>query len=116
MNPPQHGSFSFRTVRRPAATSDSLILQPLLIEAAGMQDELERFEAAVSPRVRLKPTGKEPSPDIDVESDLVDQIRHELTMESTGWGTLADRLPFSRGRVALAVRAMLRDDVITKDE
>lgn len=114
MNPPQHGSFSFRTVRRPPTISDSLFLQPLLIEAARMQDELERFESTVPAHVRLRPTGNEPSPDIAVDPDLVDQIRHELTMESTGWGTLADRLPFSRGRVALAVRAMLREDIITK--
>ena len=116
MNPPEHGTFSFRTIRRPPSLTDSLVLQPLLIEAARMQDELDRFQSTVSPGKRLRPTGQPPPPEMGVDLDLVDQIRHELTVESTGWGTLADRLPYSRGRVAMTVRAMLREEVLAEDE
>jgi hypothetical protein len=116
MNPPHQGTFSFRTVRRPPTFSDSLVLQPLLIEAARMQDELQRFESTVPPSRRLKPTGREPSPDLVEDRDLVALIRHEVTTEPCGWGTLAERLPFSRGRVALVVRALLRAEVLAEDQ
>ncbi len=112
MNPPEHGTFSFHTVRRPPPFSEALVLQPLLLEAARMQDELERFEGVVPPSTRLMPTGRLPDREAWDDPDLVDQIRHELTTEGCGWGTLADRLPYSRGRVALAVRAMLRVDLL----
>lgn len=114
MNPPEHGTFSFHTVRRPPSFSEALVLQPLLLEAARMQDELERFRASVPESRRLRPTGKLAEADAWDDPDLIDQIRHELTTESCGWGTLADRLPYSRGRVALAVRAMLRADLLVE--
>jgi CRP-like cAMP-binding protein len=116
MNPPSQGTFSFRTVRRRPTFAESLVLQPLLIEAARMQDELERFESTVPPSRRLRPTGDEPSVDLPENRDLVALIRHELTTEPCGWGILAERLPYSRGRVASVVRALLRDEVLTEDQ
>lgn len=113
MNPPERGTFVFRTTRRPSTFDDSLILQPLLIEAARMQDELERFKAMVPPSRRLRATGRQPEGRAD-DRDLADQIRHELATEPCGWGVLADRLPYSRARVALAVRRLLRDEVIAE--
>ena len=115
MNPPHRGTFSFRTLRRPPTFSDSLVLQPLLIEAARMQDELERFESTVSATRRLRTTGRPPAADSREDPDLVALIRHELTIEPCGWGTLADRLPYSRARVAHVVRALLRDEVLAEE-
>ena len=116
MNPPEHGTFSFHTVRRPPPFTEALVLQPLLLEAARMHDELLRFQTAVPPTRRLRPTGQSPDRDAWDDPDLIDQIRHELTTESCGWGTLADRLPYSRGRVAAAVRAMLRTDLLKEQD
>jgi hypothetical protein len=110
MNPPERGTFVFRTVRKPSDTEESLVLQPLLIEAARMQDELERFSVTVPPSRRLRPTARRPDAKAGEDRDLFDQIRHELATESCGWGVLAERLPYSRARVALAVRQLLRDD------
>jgi hypothetical protein len=115
MNPPEHGTFSFHTVRRPPPFTEALMLQPLLLEAARMHDEVERFRAVVPPSKRLCPTDGVPDPDAWDDPDLVNHIRHELTTECCGWGTLADRLPYSRGRVALAVRAMLRAELLREE-
>ena len=110
MNPPERGTFVFRTVRKLSDPEESLVLQPLLIEAARMQDELERFSVMVPPSRRLRPTARRPDAKAGEDRDLFDQIRHELATESCGWGVLAERLPYSRARVALAVRQLLRDD------
>ena len=114
MNPPERGTFVFRTVRRAAGSEESLVLQPLLIEAARMQDELERFRVVVPPSRRLHPTGRRPDAKATEDRDLFDQIRHELATESCGWGLLAERLPYSRARVALAVRQLLRDEIVVE--
>jgi len=114
MNPPERGTFVFRTTRRPPTFDEPLVLQPLLIEAARMQDELDRFQATVPPTQRLHPTGREPRRKVGQDGDLVDQIRHELATEACGWGVLADRLPYSRARVALAVRQLLRDEIVAE--
>lgn len=114
MNPPERGTFVFRTTRRPQSFDEPLVLQPLLIEAARMQDELDRFGATVPPTRHLHPTGREPERKDSQDGDLVDQIRHELATEACGWGVLADRLPYSRARVAMTVRQLLRDEVLAE--
>lgn len=116
MNPPERGTFVFRTVRKVSNPEESLVLQPLLIEAARMQDELERFRVTMPPSRRLRPTGRRPDGKADEDRDLIDQIRHELATESCGWGVLAERLPYSRARVALAVRQLLRDEVVAEED
>jgi CRP-like cAMP-binding protein len=116
MNPPERGTFVFRTVRKLTGSYESLVLQPLLIEAARMQDELERFRVVVPPSRRLRQTGRPPEEKVGEDRDLFDQIRHELATESCGWGVLAERLPYSRARVALAVRQLLRDEVVAEGE
>jgi CRP-like cAMP-binding protein len=116
MNPPERGTFVFRTVRKLSDPEESLVLQPLLIEAARMQDELERFSVTVPPSRRLRPTARRPDAKAGDDRDLFDQIRHELATESCGWGVLAERLPYSRARVALAVRQLLRDEALIEGE
>lgn len=116
MNPPERGTFVFRTVRKVSDPEESLVLQPLLIEAARMQDELERFSVTVPPSRRLRPTARRPDAKAGEDRDLFDQIRHELATESCGWGVLAERLPYSRARVALAVRQLLRDEALIEGE
>lgn len=116
MNPPERGTFVFRTVRKVSDPEESLVLQPLLIEAARMQDELERFSVTVPPSRRLRPTARRPDAKASEDRDLFDQIRHELATESCGWGVLAERLPYSRARVALAVRQLLRDEALIEGD
>jgi CRP-like cAMP-binding protein len=113
VNPPPRGSFNFREVRRPPESDIPYKLPPLLIEAAHMQDELGHFASVVPDSVRLRLTGQHPEWGQLEDRDLVDQIRHELVTEPCGWGELADRLPYSRGRVALAVRDMLASGVLS---
>jgi CRP-like cAMP-binding protein len=116
VNPPSRGSFNFREVRRPPESDIPQKLQPLLIQAAHMQDELGRFASVVPESVRLRLTGQHPEWGQLEDRDLVDQIRHELVTDPCGWGELAERLPYSRGRVALAVRDMLASGVLAHGE
>jgi hypothetical protein len=90
-------------------------VQPLLFEAARIQDEFGHFAATVPETAFLRPSSGHLVWTSDSNADLVEQIWHQLSSQPCGWGLLTELLPFSRGQVGLAVRDMLLAGVITVD-
>jgi CRP-like cAMP-binding protein len=114
-SPPTRGTFRFSTLVTPAETGQYLPVQPLLIEAARIQDEFSHFGATVPATAFLRPSARHLVWGSESNEDLVEQIWHQLSAQPCGWGTLAELLPYSRGQVGLAVRDMLLAGVITVD-
>ena len=113
--PPPNGTFRFATLSAPPETDQYLPVQPLLFEAARIQDEFGHFAATVPETAFLRPASSYLVWKSDSNADLVEQIWHQLSIQPCGWGLLAELLPFSRGQVGLAVRDMLLAGVITVD-
>jgi CRP-like cAMP-binding protein len=114
-SPPAQGSFQFSTLNSPPETDQYLPVQPLLFEAARIQDEFGHFATTVDETAPLQPSSTHLTWASDDNSDLVEQVWHQLSAQPCGWGLLADLLPFSRGQIGLAVRDMLLAGVITVD-
>jgi CRP-like cAMP-binding protein len=113
--PPAQGSFQFSTLNSPPETDQYLPVQPLLFEAARIQDEFGHFATTVDETAPLRPSSTHLTWTSDDNSDLVEQVWHQLSAQPCGWGFLADLLPFSRGQIGLAVRDMLLAGVIAVD-
>jgi CRP-like cAMP-binding protein len=113
--PPPHGSFRFSSVAAGDDGADYQPVQPLLMEAARIQDEFAHFAATVSQDAYLQPASRQLVWHGDRNTELVEQVWHQLCIEPCGWGLLAEVLPFSRGQIGLAVRDMLLAGVITVD-
>jgi len=114
-SPPPNGTFRFSTLSAPPETDQYLPVQPLLFEAARIQDEFVHFAATVPETAFLRPSSGRLVWNSDSNADLVEQIWHQLSVQPCGWGLLAEMLPFSRGQVGLAVRDMLLAGIITVD-
>jgi CRP-like cAMP-binding protein len=114
-SPPPNGTFRFSTLSASPDTDQYLPVQPLLFEAARIQDEFAHFAATVPESAFLRPSSPHLEWGTDSNADLVEQIWHQLSVQPCGWGLLAELLPFSRGQVGLAVRDMLLAGVITVD-
>ena len=114
-SPPPKGSFRFSERSVPPETDEYYPVQPLLFEAARIQDEFAHFGATVPETANLRPATRQLVWGGDTKSDLVEQIWHQLSVQPCGWGLLAELLPFSRGQVGLAVRDMLLSGVISVD-
>jgi len=114
-SPPPNGTFRFSTLSAPPETDQYLPVQPLLFEAARIQDEFVHFAATVPETAFLRPCSGRLVWNTDSNADLVEQIWHQLSAQPCGWGLLAEMLPFSRGQVGLAVRDMLLAGIITVD-
>jgi len=123
-SPPTNGTFRFSNLSVAPETDTYRQVQPLLLEAARVQDELAHFGATVSETSLLQPATRRLAWRSGIDADLVEEIWHQLSAQACGWGVLADLLPFSRGQIALTVRDMLlagvlnvdRDHEITNDE
>jgi CRP-like cAMP-binding protein len=111
VSPPEGGTFQFSTIGTHHETEESYQLQPLLFEAVRIMDEFRRFANEVPAAAVLRPTGRSP----DMESNLTDLILKQANARPAGWGPIADRLPYSRGRVALQVRDLLLGEVLETD-
>jgi CRP-like cAMP-binding protein len=114
-SPPAQGTFRFSALSVPPETDQYLPVQPLLFEAARIQDEFGHFAETVPETAFLRPSSAQLVWSSDSNADLVEQIWHQLSSQPCGWGLLTELLPFSRGQVALAVRDMLLAGVITVD-
>ncbi len=114
-SPPHGGSFRFTNVDVPFEDQQFRPLQPLLMEAARVQDEFTHFAATVAPTAFLQPSSRQLDFVGDADPVLVDAIWHQLSAQSCGWGVLIELLPFSKGQIALAVRDMLLAGVIVVD-
>ncbi|MEJ2580618.1 MAG: DUF4388 domain-containing protein [Acidobacteriota bacterium] len=111
-SPPATGTISFSGLNFPPDTDQYLPVQPLLIEAARIQDEIEHFASTVPDDAFLRPTAGRLVWPGQSNIDLVEQIWHQLSAQPCGWGLLAELLPYSRGQVGLATRDMLVAGVI----
>jgi CRP-like cAMP-binding protein len=114
-SPPRRGTFRFSNLSSPAETDQYLPVQPLLFEAARIQDEFVHFAATVPETAFLRPSAGHLVWTSESNADLVEQIWHQLSAQPCGWGLLAELLPYSRGQIGLAVRDMLLAGVITVD-
>jgi hypothetical protein len=114
-SPPEQGTFRFSALSAPPETDQYLPVQPLLFEAARIQDEFGHFAETVPETAFLRPSSGQLVWNSDSNADLVEQIWHQLSAQPCGWGLLTELLPFSRGQTALAVRDMLLAGVITVD-
>ncbi len=114
-SPPSGGSFRFTNIEVPIEDQQFRPLQPLLMEAARVQDEFTHFAATVSPTALLRPSSTRLDFVGEADPVLVDAIWHQLSAQPCGWGLLTDLLPFSKGQIALAVRDMLLGGVIAVD-
>ncbi len=113
--PPPNGSFRFSALSVSPETDEYLPVQPLLFEAARIQDEFSHFAVTVPETAFLRPSSSSLEWRSDSRVDLVEQIWHQLSIQPCGWGLLAEHLPFSRGQIGLAVRDMLLAGVLTVD-
>jgi hypothetical protein len=111
VSPPQGGTFRFSTTGRRQETEESYHLQPLLFEAVRIQDEFKRFSKEVPRGAILHHTGRLP----EKKTRLTEKILEQVNTRPSGWGAVAERLPYSRGRVALAVRELLVAEVLETD-
>ena len=113
--PPPHGSFRFSALPAVDELVEYLPVQPLLMEAARIQDEFAHFSATVAEDASLLPSSRQLVWQGGRNAELVEQVWHQLCVEPCGWGLLAEVLPFSRGQIGLAVRDMLLAGLITVD-
>ena len=113
--PPQGGTFRFSSLAEPQDHTGFQPLQPLLMEAARIQDEFAHFAVTIPSDAILQPSSRQLVWSGGDSTQLVEQIWHQLSVEPCGWGELAEVLPFSRGQVGLAVRDMLLAGVVTVD-
>jgi len=113
---PVNGTFRYSNLSESPKTDHYHPVQPLLFEAARIQDEFVRFAATVPETVDLYPTTRRLTWGTSEVPPLVEEIWHQLSAQPCGWGLLAELLPYSRGRIALAVRDMLLAAVISGDQ
>jgi hypothetical protein len=112
-SPPENGTFRFSNLSVAPETDTYRQVQPLLLEAARIQDELGHFAATVPETALLQPATRRLNWRNDTAADLVEQIWHQLSSQPCGWGVLAELLPFSKGQIALTVRDMLLAGVLS---
>jgi hypothetical protein len=115
VTPPERGTFTFSAVTEPRPADSQHDLPPLLFEAARLQDEYRRFLAEVPEHERLRISGRQQEWREARNPELIDQVWMALAAEPCGWRRLADRLPYSRSQVALAVRDMLIAGLVVLD-
>lgn len=111
VSPPQGGTFRFSTTGTRQETEESYHLQPLLFEAVRIQDEFKRFSSEVPRGAVLHHSGRLP----DNKTRLSEKVLEQVNTRPSGWGAVAERLPYSRGRVALQVRELLLAEILKTD-
>lgn len=107
VTPPERGTFNFRSTAAPAETVDRYELHGLLFESARVQDEYRRFAGELDGGTTLQAASRQPEWQGEGDPHLVEQIWQAVAARPQGWAELAERLPYSRGQIALAVRDML---------
>jgi len=108
VSPPVGGTFRFSTAGTRQETEESYHLQPLLFEAVRIQDEFRRFLDEVPQAAILRHTGRLP----ENNTRFTEQILQQVNLRPSGWGAVAERVPYSKGRVALMVRDFLLSEIL----
>jgi len=111
VSPPAGGTFRFSTTGNRQETEESYHLQSLLFEAVRIQDEFKRFAAEVPRAAILHHTGRVP----ENGNKFTEQILQQVNTRPSGWGTIAERVPYSKGRVALLVRDFILAEILETD-
>lgn len=111
VSPPMAGTFRFSTTGTQQETEESYHLQPLLFEAVRIQDEFKRFSDELPMSVILRHTGRLP----ENNTRFAEEILQQVNTRPSGWGAVAERLPYSKGRVALMVRDFLLAEILETD-
>lgn len=111
VSPPSGGTFRFSTTGNREETEESYHLQPLLFEAVRIQDEYKRFAGELPRGAILRHTGRTP----ESGSNLTEQILQQVNLRPSGWGAIAERLPYSEGRVALMIRDFILAEILETD-
>jgi CRP-like cAMP-binding protein len=111
VSPPSGGTFRFSTTGSREETEESYHLQPLLFEAVRIQDEFKRFAGELPRGAILRHTGRTP----ESGSNLAEQIIQQVNLRPSGWASVADRLPYSKGRVALTIRDFILAEILETD-
>jgi len=112
---PLDGTFRYSNLSVPPEADRYYPVQPLLFDAARIQDEFAHFATTVPETIFLYPSTRRLTWGGGKIPRLVEEIWHQLSAQPCGWGLLSELLPYSRGRVALAVRDMLLAAVISAD-
>ncbi len=115
ISPPERGTFTFASVPRPDPSDRLYDLRPLLLEAARLQDEFLHFRSMVPGDAPLRLQGLQLQWCSAEDLDLIEQIWHALAVRAEGWEALAERLPYSRSQVAMAVRDLVRIGEVAVD-
>ena len=115
ISPPERGTFTFSDVPRPDPTDRLYDLRPLLLEAARLHDEFRRFRSEVPGDAPLRLQGLQLQWCNPEDLDLIERIWHALAVRAEGWESLAQRLPYSRSQVAMAVRDLVRIGEVAVD-
>lgn len=108
ISPPERGTFTFSDVPPPVSADRRYELRPLLLEAARLHDEFRRFRSEVPGDALLRLQGLQLQWCNAEDLDLIEQIWHALAVREESWESLAQRLPYSRSQVAMAVRDLVR--------
>jgi len=116
VSPPDRGSFSFTSTAASLAGTRRFELTGLLFEAARVSDEYRRFSTELPPEAILTIATREPVLSAEGDPELLERVWQLLAAEPMGWGPLAERLPFSRAQIALAVRDLLRTKALQAAE
>lgn len=112
VSPPEKGSFSFTASAVSLAGANRYELTHLLLESARMSDEMRRLQAEVPADRALSPTSGELTWTEGGDVEVLQRVWETLAAAPAGWGAVADHLPYSRGRVALAVRTLLEAGIL----
>jgi len=108
VSPPMGGTFRFSATGTRQETEESYHLQPLLFEAVRIQDEFKRFANEVPQGAVLRHTGRLP----EKKTRLIEGVLQQVNTRPSGWADVAERLPYSKGRVALLVRELLLAEIL----
>ena len=112
VSPPERGSFTFTSAAASLAGTQRFELTSLLFEAARISDEYRRFASELAPEIPLTVATRQPTWTDEGDPELLERVWQAVAAEPIGWGALAERLPFSRGQVALAVRDLMRGNAM----
>jgi CRP-like cAMP-binding protein len=115
LSPPPRGTFTFKSGQTGGDTDHSYELQPLLLEAARIADEMHQLEREVPGSNLLRRASLQLSWTGQCSGELAEQIWNELAVRKLSWEDLGPKLKRSRGSVAAVVREMLEAGLLTVD-